>query len=93
MLAEAVTPQCAGRDLVMGDANAWGLGFGLGDDGYGMGGLGGSYGGTSTAGGYSIGFVTGSVGNFDRIDALENALRTCLGLPSVPAASDPAPPG
>jgi hypothetical protein len=45
-----------------------------------MGGLGGSYGGTDTAAGYSIGFVTGSAGDHDRVDALENALRDCLGL-------------
>jgi hypothetical protein len=45
--------------------------------------LGGSYGGTSTAGGYSIGFVTGTAGSFDRVDALENALRSCLGLEAV----------
>ena len=89
MLAEAVTPQCAGPDRVFGEDNAWGLGFGIGDDGYGMGGLGGNYGGTSTAGGYSLGFVTGSAGNFDRVDALENTLRDCLGLPRIPAASDP----
>jgi CubicO group peptidase (beta-lactamase class C family) len=84
LLAEAVTPQCAGRDRVFGEENAWGLGFGVSDDGYGMGGIGGNYGGTSTTGGYSIGFVTGSVGTFDRVDALENALRSCLGLPPLP---------
>jgi hypothetical protein len=39
--------------------------------------------GTSTAGGYSLGFVTGTVGSFDRVDALEAALRGCLGLPAV----------
>ncbi len=84
MLAEAVTPQCAGPDRVFGDDNSWGLGFGIDGHGYGMGGLGGSYGGTSTAGGYSIGFVTGTVGSFDRIDALEATLRDCLGLPAAP---------
>ncbi len=83
MLAEAITPQARGRDRVFGGDNAWGLGFGIDGDGYGMGGLGGSYGGTSTAGGYTIGFVTGTVGSHDRIDALENALRDCLGLPAV----------
>jgi hypothetical protein len=83
MLAEAVTPQASGPDRVFGHENAWGLGFGIGDDGYGMGGLGGSYGGTNTAGGYSIGFVTGTVGGYDRVDALEAALRDCLGLPPV----------
>ena len=81
MLDEAIGPQCAGPDLVFGDDNAWGLGFGISNDGYGMGGLGGSYGGTCTSGGYTIGFVTGSVGSFDRIDALEAVLRDCLGLP------------
>ena len=83
LLAEAISPQCAGPDRVFGDDNAWGLGFGISDDGYGMGGLGGNYGGTCTTGGYTIGFVTGSVGSFDRVDALENTLRTCLGLPPV----------
>jgi len=83
MLAEALAPQSSGVDLVFGQQNSWGLGFGVDDDGYGMGGLGGSYGGTSTAGGYTIGFVTGSAGNHDRADALENALRHCLGLPAL----------
>ncbi len=84
MLAEAVTPQASrGPDRVFGHDNAWGLGFGIDDGGYGMGGLGGSYGGTSTAGGYSIGFVTGTAGGHDRVDALEAALRDCLGLPPV----------
>jgi CubicO group peptidase (beta-lactamase class C family) len=89
MLAESVTPQCAGPDKVFGEEAAWGLGFAISEDGYGMGGLGGSYGGTSTAGGYTIGFVTGSAGGFDRVDKLEHTLRACLGLGSVPAASDP----
>jgi CubicO group peptidase (beta-lactamase class C family) len=92
MLAEAVTPQCAGPDRVFGGDNAWGLGFGISDDGYGMGGLGGSYGGSSTAGGYTVGFVTGSAGSHDRVDRLENTLRECLGLAPFPADGD-APPG
>ena len=91
MLAEAVTPQCAGPDRVFGEDNVWGLGFGISQDGYGMGGLGGSYGGTSTAGGYTIGFVTGSAGSHDRVDKLENTLRNCLGLAPIPATSDPHP--
>jgi CubicO group peptidase (beta-lactamase class C family) len=83
MLAEAVTAQCAGPDRVFGHDAAWGLGFGISPDGYGMGGLGGSYGGASTAGGYTLGFVTGSAGNHERVDALENVLRDCLGLPPL----------
>ena len=53
-----------------------------------MGGLGGSYGGASTAGGYTVGFVTGSVGSYDRVDTLENTLRECLGLAPIPATGD-----
>ena len=91
MLAEAVTPQCAGPDRVFGADNAWGLGFGISDDGYGMGGLGGNYGGACTDGGYTVGFVTGSVGSHDRVDELENTLRECLGLAPLPAeANSPA---
>jgi CubicO group peptidase (beta-lactamase class C family) len=82
MLAEAVTAQTTGVDRVFGQSNSWGLGFGVDDDGYGMGGLGGSYGGACPADGYTVGFVTGSVGNHDRADALENVLRDCLGLPA-----------
>ena len=86
MLTEATRPQCSGPDQVFGDDKSWGLGFGIDADGYGMGGLGGSYGGMSTVGGYAVGFVTGTVGGSDRVDALENALRDCLGVPPLPAA-------
>ncbi len=41
-------------------------------------------------GGYSVGFVTGRVGSFDRVDALENVLRDCLGLPPLPDDSPSA---
>jgi len=85
MLAEAVAPQSTGRDQVFGEDNTWGLGFGIDADGYGMGGLGGSYGGTSTAGGYTVGFLTGTVGGSDRAEALENTLRGCLGVPPLTA--------
>lgn len=84
MLAEAITPQCAGPDRVFGGDNAWGLGFSVDADGYGMGGLGGSYGGMSTTGGYAAGFVTGSAGSHDRADAVENTLRDCPGVPPLP---------
>src|SRR6201996_9078597 len=82
LLAEATTAQCEGPDQVFGPEAAWGLGFGVaGQEGYGMGGLGGSYGGRVDADGYSFGFVTGSVGDHDRAERLENTFRDCLGLP------------
>jgi CubicO group peptidase (beta-lactamase class C family) len=80
---EAVSPQATGIDRVFGHKNTWGLGFGLDDDGFGMGGLGGSYAGASTRGGYAIAFVTGTMGTHDRVETLENALRGCIGLPSI----------
>jgi CubicO group peptidase (beta-lactamase class C family) len=83
LLTEATTPQCQGPDRVFGADVAWGLGFAVDDDGYGMGGLGGSYGGHSVAGGYSIGFVTGSAGDHARLERLENTVRDGLGLPPL----------
>jgi hypothetical protein len=83
LLREATTAQCAGTDRVFGFDDAWGLGFGVDADGFGMGGLGGSVGWASTVGGYAYGFVTGSMGDHDRSDAVENALRSYLGLPPV----------
>jgi CubicO group peptidase (beta-lactamase class C family) len=82
--AEATTAQTTGPDRVMGVDGAWGLGFGIDpDDGYGMGGLGGSLGWASTAGGYAYAFVTTAMGTHDRSTAVENALRGCLGLPDL----------
>ncbi len=83
LLREATTAQCSGMDAVFGQENAWGLGFGVDADGYGMGGLGGSYGGASTRGGYAIAFVTGTMGTHDRGERVENALREHLGLPAI----------
>jgi CubicO group peptidase (beta-lactamase class C family) len=83
LLAEATTAQCSGVDRVFGFENALGLGFAVDPDGYGMGGLGGSVGWASTAGGYAYAFVAGSMGNHDRSDTVENALRACLGLPPL----------
>ena len=83
LLTEATTAQSTGIDRVFGFDAAWGLGFGVDEDGFGMGGSGGSYGGASRVGGYAIAFLTGSMGSFDRADVVENALRGCLGLPDL----------
>ncbi len=83
LLAEATSKQCSGRDAVFGHDNAWALGFGVDDDGFGMGGTGGSYGGASTRGGYAFAFVTGTMGDGSPGEAVENAFRSCLGLPPL----------
>jgi CubicO group peptidase (beta-lactamase class C family) len=83
LLAEAVRPQATGVDRVLGQEASWGLGFGVDPDGFGMGGVGGSFGWWSEAGGYSFAFLTGHIGDHDRGDRLENTLREVLGLPPV----------
>jgi CubicO group peptidase (beta-lactamase class C family) len=85
LLAEATAIQCSGVDRVMGQQQAWGLGFGIDPDGYGMGGLGGSYGRWCPDGGYSFAFVTGTLGSHDREIRLENCVRECLALPPLTA--------
>jgi CubicO group peptidase (beta-lactamase class C family) len=81
LVAEATRAQCSGPDLVMGSDISWGLGFAVYEDGFGMAGLGGNYAGVSVDGGYTLAFVTGSMGTRDRVDELEEALRRRLGLP------------
>ena len=76
LLREATTAQCEGTDAVFGHENAWGLGFAIDGEDFGMAGLGGSYGGASPPGRYAFGFVTGTMGTDDRAVELENALRT-----------------
>jgi CubicO group peptidase (beta-lactamase class C family) len=82
LLEEATSARASGIDRVFGEPAAWGLGFGVDDDGFGMGGVGGSYGGASRDG-YAFAFVTGSLGTHDRSIMLENSLRSCLGLAAL----------
>ena len=83
LLSQATTAQCTGVDLVFGQDNAWGLGFGLEADGFGMGGSGGSYAGGSIADRYAFAFVTAAMGSHARAAKVENAFRRCLGLPPL----------
>lgn len=87
LLDEMVTVHAKGEDRVVGAAVEWGLGVGVEpDDGWGMGGVGGSLGWWSHAGRYAVGFLTGHVadrGTTDPGTDLENALRAVLGLDPV----------
>lgn len=83
LLDQLRTGSAPERDLVMGDVRAWGLGVVVDEDGYGMGGFGGSFGWCSRSGGYACAFLTGHVAGHDRGDRLENAVRRELGLPPV----------
>ena len=81
LLAEATTAQCTGVDALFGEPVSWGLGFAVDDNGFGMGGTGGSYAGL--ADGYAFAFVTAAMGDHDRATTVENAFRACLGLPAL----------
>jgi CubicO group peptidase (beta-lactamase class C family) len=70
-------------DLVVGDERSWGLGVVVEPDGYGMGGIGGSFGWWSHDGGYAFAFLTGEIAGHDRGDRLEQAVREVLGLPPL----------
>jgi hypothetical protein len=69
----------SGIDWVFGEPNAFGLGFGIDENGLGMGGLGGSYGAASRQG-YAIAFLTGSMGSFDRATKRRERPPFLLGL-------------
>jgi hypothetical protein len=83
-LADMVAVHADGLDRVVGARCQWGLGVGVEpEDGWGMGGVGGSFGWWSHAGPYAVGFVTGLVADHDRGTDLENAVRAVLDLPPV----------
>jgi hypothetical protein len=84
LVTELSTVQASGVDRVVGGDKKWGLGVLVEDDGWGMGGTGGSLGWWSVEGGYALGFVTAYVDDFDRVDRVENALRATLGLLPLP---------
>jgi CubicO group peptidase (beta-lactamase class C family) len=84
LVAELTRSSGPERDLVIGDdEREWGLGVALDEDGYGMGGTGGSFGWWSEGGRYAAAFLTGHVGTHERGDLLETAVRDVLGLPRL----------
>jgi CubicO group peptidase (beta-lactamase class C family) len=76
LLKEATTPQWTGVDALLGDERSWGLGFAVEDEGFGMGGIGGSLGWADPERGLAFGFVTTELGTHDRA---ESALLGLLG--------------
>ena len=83
LLAEMTRGGDVEPELVVGGERQWGLGVAVEPDGYGMGGVGGSFGWWSETGRYAAAFLTGYVGDHDRGDRLENAVREVLGLPPL----------
>ena len=83
LVAEMARAQVTGPDRVLGSDSTWGLGVGVDEDGFGMGGLGGSIGWWSQAGGYAFAYLTGWIGDHEPGERLENAVRSVLGLPPI----------
>lgn len=81
MLDEMTRPHAVGLDRVLGSQASWGLGVGVESDGFGMGGVGGSYGWWCRSGDYAFAFLTGWIGDPDRGDRVEESVRSALGLP------------
>ena len=78
-IIEAMTAgELTARDLLLEEEVTWGLGVGVDDDGYGMGGLGGSLGLADPALALAESYVTCQMGSHDRADAMDAAVRAAL---------------
>ncbi|HEX6869681.1 MAG TPA: serine hydrolase domain-containing protein [Micromonosporaceae bacterium] len=78
-VADMVRAHYQGPDLLLGRTVQWTLGMQIEDDGsWGMGGIGGSVGYADPDRGYSFGYVTRHLADFERVDALVEALHRCL---------------
>jgi CubicO group peptidase (beta-lactamase class C family) len=66
------------RDPVIEAEVTWGLGVWVDHDGYGMGGIGGSLGMADPALGLAEAYVTRRMGDHERADALDAAVRAAL---------------
>jgi CubicO group peptidase (beta-lactamase class C family) len=77
-VAEMTTAQACGPDRLLGEDATWGLGVGLADGGWGMGGIGGSIGWADPARGLAWAYVTTRMGDHERALAVERALTAAL---------------
>jgi CubicO group peptidase (beta-lactamase class C family) len=83
LLGELTRGRGVEPELVIGGEREWGLGVVVDPDGYGMGGVGGSFGWWSEVGQYAVAFLTGHIGDHDRGERLEGAVREVLDLPPL----------
>ena len=65
-------------DSFTGDERTWGLGVGIDEEGFGMGGLGGSLGLADPALGLAEAYVTRHMAGHDRAELVDAALRAAL---------------
>ena len=78
LLDEALTPQATGLDRVLGRDVSWGLGPQIDGAEFGLGGIGGHVGYGNLDGGFGFGFVTRTLGGFERADLVAEAFEACL---------------
>jgi CubicO group peptidase (beta-lactamase class C family) len=75
---EMASVQCFGPDAVLGDDVSWGLGVGIDEHGFGMGGLGGAYGGGDLARRLGFGYVTAAMADHARVDLVADTFEACV---------------
>ncbi|WBB78114.1 serine hydrolase [Micromonospora sp. WMMD882] len=79
LVAEAIRTQYDGPDLLLDQPTRWSLGMQVEDDGsWGMGGVGGSCAWADPVRGYTFAYTTARLADFDRVEALTDALHSCL---------------
>jgi CubicO group peptidase (beta-lactamase class C family) len=84
-IVEAMTAgEMTGPDLVLEEELTWGLGVTTDHDGYGMGGLGGSLGWADPRLGLAEAYVTRSMRDHERSEAMDAAMRAALGGCAAP---------
>ena len=77
-VAEMTKGELTARDVLLDQEITWGLGVWVDYDGFGMGGLGGSLGLADPALGLAEAYVTRHLGQHDRAEAMDAALRAAL---------------
>lgn len=83
-VAAMTSPQTAGPDRLLGQHTTWGLGVGLENAGWGMGGIGGSLGWAVPSHGLAWAYATTRIGDYDRALAFESSLLAAVDAPPRP---------
>jgi CubicO group peptidase (beta-lactamase class C family) len=75
---EMASVQCSGPDVLLGDDVSWGLGVGVDEQGFGMGGLGGAYGGGDLTRRLGFGYVTAAMADHARVELTADTFEACV---------------
>ena len=83
-VAAMTSPQTAGPDRLLGQHTTWGLGVGLENAGWRMGGIGGSLGWAVPSHGLAWAYATTRIGDYDRALTFEASLLAAVDAPPRP---------